>query len=125
MSKQLTGDYNTGDYNTGDYNTGYYNTGYHNTGNYNTGYYNTGDGNATSYCSGFFCIEEPKVICFDVQTEFTIREFIAAFPEHRQLCTDLRKKETIDFEKYKKLPGITPEKLLALHEKHLKGKCNG
>lgn len=65
------------------------------------------------------------MICFDVQTEFTRREFIAAFPEYRQLCMALRKKKAIDFEKYKKLPGITPEKLRALHEKHLKGKCNG
>jgi hypothetical protein len=36
------------------------------------------------------------------------------------LCEALAVDAEIDFERYKRLPNITPEKLKALHEKHRK-----
>ena len=118
-----TGDHNTGDGNTGDHNTGYGNTGYGNTGYRNTGYRNTGnrntgDGNAADYCSGFFCVDEPYVRCFDTQTDMTHAEFRRRYPEYWDLCEALAGEDEIEFETYKDLPGITPEKLAALHAKH-------
>ena len=110
---------NTGEYNTGEYNTGEYNTGNRNTGGGNTGDRNTGYGNATNYSSGFFCITEPKVICFDVQTELTRDEFMSQHPEYYTLSSLLLESDAIEFEHFANLPGITPEKLAALHAKHL------
>jgi hypothetical protein len=116
-----TGDYNTGSCNTGDYNTGYRNTGYRNTGNYNTGDYNTGDGNATNHSSGFFCTEEPRVLSFDLPTNLTRDQYTADFPEYWDLREALAGDAEIEFERFKRLPNITPEKLHALHEKHKNG----
>ena len=127
-----TGDYNTGNRNTGyrntgyrntgDYNTGGYNTGGYNTGNYNTGNRNTGNGNACNYSAGFFCSEEPKVICFDKNTGLTRNEFEINFPEYQTLCCLLQQPEPIKFDDWKHIPGITAKKLKALHAKHLAGK---
>ncbi len=117
-----TGYYNTGDYNTGYYNTGYYNTGSRNTGSRNTGDSNTGDGNATNYSSGFFCVVEPKVVSFDVQTEFTRDQFMGKFPEVQRLARLLIEAEPISFDEFASIPGITPEKLDALHKAHLEGR---
>ena len=117
-----TGDRNTGHGNTGDGNTGDRNTGDRNTGNWNTGDRNTGDGNVTNKSSGYFCQNPPKVICFDVQTELTHRQFESAFPEYWDLTKELHEIYEIEFEKYKTLPGITPEKLKSLHKKHLQAK---
>jgi hypothetical protein len=126
-----TGSYNTGNYNTGDRNTGYRNTGnyntgdrntgYRNTGNYNTGDYNTGDGNATNHSSGFFCTEEPRVLSFDLPTNLTRDQYTADFPEYWDLREALAGDAEIEFERFKRLPNITPEKLHALHEKHKNG----
>ena len=112
-----TGNRNTGDGNTGNWNTGYWNTGNRNTGNRNTGDGNTGYWNATDFSSGFFCAVEPKVVSFDVQTELTRSEYLAQYPAAYDLGSALMKDELISFEKYTDVPGITPEKLLALHEK--------
>ncbi len=117
-----TGYYNTGDSNTGSRNTGYYNTGYYNTGSRNTGDSNTGDGNATNYSSGFFCVVEPKVVSFDVQTEFTRDQFMGKFPEVERLAWLLIEAEPISFDEFASIPGITPEKLDALHKAHLEGR---
>ena len=129
-----TGHSNIGNRNTGDSNTGYSNTGYNNNGNGNTGNgntgngntgdrnsgnKNTGDGNATNYSSGFFEIEEPNVSCFGKMTKYKHDEFKVKFPEYKELCELLHQSEPIDFEKFKNLPNITPEKLERLHEKHL------
>ena len=117
-----TGYQNTGNRNTGDGNTGDGNTGYRNTGNGNTGYRNTGNGNATDYSSGFFCVEEPTVRCFDIDTGLLRSVFLDAFPEYYRLCAALGMDDEIDFAFYSKLPGITPEKLKTLHAKHIKGR---
>jgi hypothetical protein len=114
-----TGYRNTGYGNTGYRNTGYSNTGYSNTGDRNTGNRNTGYGNATNYSAGFFCVKEPKVISFDKQTQLTRDQFVAKFPEYYALSELLLKVDTIDFEPFKRIPGITPAKLKALHRKHL------
>ena len=115
----LTGDdkSNTGDSNTGHWNTGDSNTGYRNTGNRNTGDSNTGHWNATNLSCGFFCVVEPKVISFDEQTDLSREEYLGKYPEAYQLGDALMSDEPIDFEPYKNIPNITPEKLLALHEK--------
>ncbi len=119
---QNTGGRNTGDRNTGDRNTGDRNTGDWNTGNWNTGDWNTGNWNATSRSSGFFCIEPQLVKSFDVQTELTYDQFLSKYPESHTLGRLLVQPEPIPFEPYKNIPGITPEKLLALHAKHLEAR---
>jgi len=116
-----TGNENTGYRNTGNRNTGDRNTGNGNTGDGNTGNRNTGDGNATNHSAGFFCVEEPTMLCFDVDSGLTRAQFTARFPDYWNLCDALRKPSEINFEDWKHIPGITPEKLAALHEKHLKG----
>ena len=117
-----TGDRNTGYCNTGDSNTGNCNTGYCNTGNWNTGNWNTGNWNATDRSNGFFCIHEPKVCSFDFQTELTYEQFLESFPESFVLGSELHQPFEIDFAKYARIPGITPEKLKELHRKHLAAK---
>ena len=122
-----TGNWNTGNWNTGDSNTGNWNTGHSNTGNWNTGYRNTGDSNtgnwnATDRSDGFFCVHEPKVCSFDFQTELTHEQFLESFPESFDLGSELHQPFEIDFAKYARIPGITPEKLKELHRKHLAAK---
>jgi hypothetical protein len=117
-----TGDGNTGYGNTGNRNTGDGNTGYGNTGYGNTGDGNTGNGNATNCSSGFFCTSAPKVLSFDEPTEFTSEEYCDKFPQYLGLCKALALDAEIDFERFKELPNITPEKIKALHEQHKKGR---
>ena len=105
------------DSNTGDWNTGDWNTGDSNTGNRNTGYWN-----ATNNSGGFFCAEEPKIISFDIQTDFTREEFLNKFPEVYKLGEALLSNDTIPIEPYNKIPGITEEKLKALHAKFIQGR---
>ena len=113
-----TGNRNTGNGNTGDWNTGDWNTGDGNAGDRNTGNGNTGDGNATNRASGFFCIEPQTVKSFDVETGLTYEQFTARYPRYWDLCNALMGSDPIDFDTYKGIPGITPEKLIALHNKH-------
>ena len=117
------GDQNTGDRNTGYWNTGYWNTGYRNTGYWNTGYQNTGnrntgDWNATNRSAGYFCVKEPSIICFDVNTRLSDDEFQS---KHGSLCSDLgyylSKNSEIPFDRFSSIPGITKSKLKALHAK--------
>jgi len=117
-----TGTRNTGDSNTGNRNTGNSNTGDRNTGNWNTGDSNTGNWNATDRSNGFFCIHEPNVCSFDFQTELTYEQFLESFPESFDLGSELHQPFEIDFAKYARIPGITPEKLKELHRKHLAAK---
>jgi len=134
-----TGDRNVGDCNAGNLNAGYRNTGHgnagydntgggnagdRNTGDCNAGYCNTGNrnagnGNATSRSSGFFCQEEPNVICFDVDSGMKYNEFVMTFPCWSELAYKLIAEDEIKFDDFSCLPGITPEKLKALHAKHL------
>ena len=92
------------------------------TGNWNTGDSNTGNWNATDRSNGFFCIHEPKVCSFDFQTELTYEQFLESFPESFDLGSELHQPFEIDFAKYARIPGITPEKLKELHRKHLAAK---
>jgi hypothetical protein len=117
-----TGDSNTGNCNTGNWNTGYSNTGNSNTGNCNTGNWNTGNWNTGDRNSGFFCLKEPKVISFDVQTNLTFEVFLNKYPQAYKLGELLEGKDLIDFEQFEMIPGITKEKLADLHKKHLKSK---
>ena len=139
-----TGNFNTGDGNAGNFNAGNHNAGYLNAGNLNAGYdnagdcnagdrnvgdfnagnenagdRNVGDGNATSCSPGFFCQKEPNVVCFDVDTGMKRSEFITAFPCWSELVRRLLNDGEITFDDFSRLPGITPEKLKALHAKHL------
>jgi PPE-repeat protein len=114
-----TGDRNTGHSNTGDSNTGDRNTGDSNTGYSNTGDSNTGYSNATNNSAGFFCICEPRVISFDKQTRLTRLQYLNKYPESYDLGKLLLRAEPIDFESFKRIPGITAAKLKALHRKHL------
>ena len=115
-----TGDWNTGHYNTGHRNTGDWNTGHRNTGDCNTGNCNTGIGNATNRSAGFFCDVEPKVLSFNIRTNLTYEQYTKNYPECYNLSRDLSKDNPIDFEKYKNIPGITPQKLKELHNKFKK-----
>lgn len=99
-------------------NTGNRNTGNRNTGDGNTGNGNTGNGNATNRSSGFFCTEEPTVLCFDVDSGLKFSEFRAKFGEMSdELLSDISEENEIDIEKYSELPGFTAEKVDALIKK--------
>jgi hypothetical protein len=117
-----TGNRNTGDRNTGNGNTGNWNTGNWNTGNWNTGNWNTGNGNSTNNSSGFFCVQEPTVKCFDEDSGLLREEFVKQFPEYYDLSVALLSETEIGFATYSRLPGITPEKLKTLHAKHIEGR---
>jgi len=119
-----SGDRNSGYRNSGDRNSGYGNSGYRNSGDRNSGDRNSGDrnsgyGNSTNFSSGFFCIEEPKVISFDIKTNLTRSEFLERYPESIDLSNLLHEKDEIDFNKFSNIPGITPKKLKILHKSHL------
>ena len=126
-----TGGYNAGCGNTGGYNVGHRNTGYRNTGDCNTGDCNTGDcntgdgntGDGNTGCgnTGFFCQEEAKIFCFDIQTDMSRDEFISRHPEVKYLLDRLFNGE-VDWEKVKSLPGITKKKLKSLLDKHRKAR---
>ncbi len=109
----------------GDGNTGDGNTGNGNTGDWNTGDWNTGDGNTGDFQSGFFCQTESTVLVFDVDSGMTRQAFLG---KHGGKVFDLglalHRTEPIDFDSFSDLPGITPEKLKSLHEKHLAEKQN-
>ena len=117
-----TGHRNTGDWNTGDRNTGHSNTGHSNTGHSNTGYWNTGDWNTGDRNTGYFNDGEPDVVVFNAQTQMKSADFLGKYPEAYELGRALFEDAEIDFEKYRNIPGITPEKLKALHAKHLEGR---
>ena len=67
---------NTGRNNSGDRNSGNLNSGDWNSGNCNSGNCNSGDWNKTNYSSGFFCTEEPKVLFFDKESDWTHKEWV-------------------------------------------------
>ena len=80
-----SGDRNSGYRNSGDLNSGYRNSGYRNSGDLNSGdlnsgYLNSGDLNSgvfnkTNNSNGVFCNKEPKICIFNVQTDWTLKEF--------------------------------------------------
>ena len=117
-----TGHRNTGDRNTGDRNTGHWNTGDQNTGDQNTGHWNTGHWNTGDRNTGFFCVQTPKVLSFDMQTDLTRDEFLSKYPRACDLGELLLMPAPIPFEPYADIPGITPKKLAALHAAHLAGR---
>ena len=117
-----TGDHNVGDRNVGSSNIGTNNVGNDNIGNGNVGYTNVGDGNvgsgnATNNSTGFFCMEEPTIRCFDVDTGLTLGAFWEKYPSLHSLEEKLRGNSPIHFEDFSDLPGITKEKLEKLHAK--------
>ena len=61
---------NSGDRNSGDLNSGYLNSGYRNSGDRNSGIFNKTNGS-----NGVFCNIEPKICIFNIQTDWTLREF--------------------------------------------------
>ena len=65
-----SGDRNSGDLNSGDLNSGNLNSGYLNSGNRNSGVFNKTNG-----ANGVFCNVEPKICIFNIQTDWTLREF--------------------------------------------------
>ena len=85
IAKGLTGG-NTGLFNSGYRNSGDRNSGYRNSGDRNSGYLNSGDRNSgdlnsgifnkTNGSNGVFCNVEPKICIFNIQTDWTLKEFI-------------------------------------------------
>ena len=71
-----SGDRNSGDRNSGDRNSGYRNSGDRNSGYRNSGYRNSGVFNKTNGSNGVFCNKEAKICIFNVQTDWTLREFL-------------------------------------------------
>ena len=81
-----SGNWNSGDRNSGNWNSGNRNSGDRNSGNWNSGNWNSGDCNSgdcnsgifnkTNYCNGVFCNKEPTICIFNIQTDWTLREFI-------------------------------------------------
>ena len=74
IAKGLTGG-NTGLFNSGYLNSGYLNSGDRNSGDHNSGYRNSGVFNKTNNSNGVFCNKEPKICIFNVQTDWTLKEF--------------------------------------------------
>ena len=70
-----SGDCNSSDWNSGDRNSGNCNSGNRNSGDWNSGDWNSGDWNKTSFSSGVFCTEQPKLIMFNKPTEITFAEW--------------------------------------------------
>ena len=70
-----SGDRNSGDLNSGYRNSGYLNSGYLNSGDLNSGYRNSGIFNKTNGSNGVFCNKEPKICIFNIQTDWTLKEF--------------------------------------------------
>ena len=85
-----SGLFNSGDRNSGDMNSGYRNSGYRNSGDRNSGDMNSGDMNSgdmnsgdrnsgifnkTNNSNGVFCNREPKICIFNIQTDWTLKEF--------------------------------------------------
>ena len=66
---------NSGYLNSGDHNSGYLNSGDRNSGDHNSGYRNSGVFNKTNNSNGVFCNKEPKICIFNVQTDWTLKEF--------------------------------------------------
>ena len=56
--------------------------------------------------------------CFDVDTGLTRDQFKSQYPEWWSLCEAISRDEDIPYDRFKNLPGITPEKLKVLHDKH-------
>ena len=71
-----SGDLNSGDRNSGDRNSGDRNSGYRNSGYRNSGYRNSGVFNKTNGSNGVFCNQEAKICIFNIQTDWTLREFL-------------------------------------------------
>ena len=71
-----SGDLNSGDLNSGYRNSGDLNSGYRNSGDLNSGDRNSGVFNKTNYSNGVFCNQEPKICIFNIQTDWTLKEFI-------------------------------------------------
>ena len=70
-----SGDMNSGDRNSGDRNSGDMNSGDMNSGDRNSGDRNSGVFNKTNGSNGVFCNKEPKICIFNIQTDWTLREF--------------------------------------------------
>jgi len=70
-----SGDLNSGDRNSGDLNSGDRNSGYRNSGDLNSGDRNSGIFNKTNGSNGVFCNKEPKICIFNIQTDWTLKEF--------------------------------------------------
>ena len=75
-----SGDLNSGYRNSGDLNSGYRNSGYRNSGgrnsgDLNSGYRNSGVFNKTNGSNGVFCNKEPQICIFNIQTDWTLKEF--------------------------------------------------
>ena len=71
---------NSGHLNSGDFNSGYLNSGDLNSGDRNSGDRNSGDCNSgvfnkTNGSNGVFCNKEPKICIFNIQTDWTLKEF--------------------------------------------------
>ena len=62
--------------NTGLFNSGYRNSGDLNSGDLNSGYRNSGVFNKTNGSNGVFCNQESKICIFNVQTDWTLKEFL-------------------------------------------------
>ena len=63
---------------TGLCNSGNRNSGNRNSGNCNSGNCNSGDWNKTSFSSGVFCTEQPKLIMFNKPTEITFNQWLCS-----------------------------------------------
>ena len=70
-----SGNMNSGDRNSGNMNSGDMNSGDRNSGNMNSGNMNSGVFNKTNNSNGVFCNQEPKICIFNIQTDWTLREF--------------------------------------------------
>ncbi len=62
------------------------------------------------------------MVSFGVQTELSWTEYFDQYPEAYRLGDELLGEKPIDISPYVNIPGITPEKLAALHAAHIEGR---
>lgn len=119
------GDLNQGRHNVGGNNIGYENRGNFNIGDHNHGHNNIGMGNTGDYCTGvgnvgvgvtgYFCSGTGTGEWFDLPAD--------PQPVSRSilelLASDLSSDTPFDYDGWDELPNYTPERMQALHEKHI------
>ena len=88
----------------------------------NSGDGNSGYGNCMDRSPDVFCMKPRNVRCFDGPTNLSYEELTDKYLEIYDLVGLLIQHEPIEFERFKNIPNITPKKLQALHNAHLKAR---
>ena len=75
-----------------------------------------------NFSSGFFCLEEPKLISFDKPVKNIARNDFLNRLDVSNLRDGLIQDSPIDWEKVKTVPNITKAKLKKLHDRFIEAR---